>query len=353
MDFTALDVLLSIANVSAAIPTLRKIRSTCFRTTYKMCVFITFTFCLAFTFYNRFFFYVKLSGLKLIIRIFVDIALTLLDYYILIGVYVFKEKWITLIKNLKRLESVPPKKKHPHLITIACTHFANISAIMYNTVLWARILKSTYYKAFSFELMQLHLKFLYNFIIYVILEMMISRYTFVKHLLTNQQKNIQVLKKCTYSVYLLKETVDIFNDLFGWPILFTVMYASLRILYCFESIIRDSAAARIHLILGDVAIILLYLLAVTAIILKCDHVTREAKAILKLCQNLKNTRRNEMLDKFFVITSDVLPTFSAAGFFTIRKSTIFSILSTISTFGIVVLQFKSLIIEMDEFKQRS
>ncbi|CAH1380348.1 unnamed protein product, partial [Tenebrio molitor] len=37
-------------------------------------------------------------------------------------------------------------------------------------------------------------------------------------------------------LYLLKDTVDIFNDIFGWPIFFIIVYTTLHILNHFDNI---------------------------------------------------------------------------------------------------------------------
>lgn len=259
MDLKTLDFLLVMANVFALIPTSKKIRKTFFGHKYKVFFLILFTFGLGYTLLNRIFFYKTLGNLKLLLRLLVDISMTSLNFYILIGIYYNKDQWSTLVSNLKVLESVSTKTKHSLLVTFFLTNILFCFINFYIVVLWSLVLKSTYYKCFGFETFQQYIKFFYNFIIYVILKMITLRYRFIKQLLFNHPKNTQVLKKCTYSVYLLKQTADIFNKLFGWPILLTTLNASLRILYTFEAIIRDSAAARIHFLLGDIGIIFLYM----------------------------------------------------------------------------------------------
>lgn len=82
--------------------------------------------------------------------------------------------------------------------------------------------------------------------------------------------------------------------------------------------------------------------------LKCDEVTKEARTLHISCQKLKHY--NPMMIKIFVIKDDVMPSFSAAGFFKIRKTAIFSMLSSVTTFVIVLFQLKSLIKELEAFQ---
>jgi hypothetical protein len=85
-------------------------------------------------------------------------------------------------------------------------------------------------------------------------------------MVTKQNDNLCVLKQCKCDIYRLKESVDVFNDIFGWPLFLIISYSVLRILYCFEAILRDSVSSRVSLLVTDIAIISLHLVLLWSIL---------------------------------------------------------------------------------------
>jgi hypothetical protein len=76
----------------------------------------------------------------------------------------------------------------------------------------------------------------------------------------------------------------------------------------------------------------------------CDSVTSEVNKILSVAYSLDKHSlgdgRND-LTKFIDVVKDNFPTFSAARFFDINRSTIFGIFDATITFLIVMIQFES------------
>ncbi|EFA01379.2 gustatory receptor 30 [Tribolium castaneum] len=169
--------------------------------------------------------------------------------------------------------------------------------------------------------------------------MLLSRYRFVKRLLM-EGRGIQVLRKCAYNLFVLKETTDIFNEIFGWPVLFLVLYTSLKLLYYFESAINDVVRVKTELIIVDISLIFIYVIGTFVIFVKCDDVLKEAEEIFYLLQKIK--AKNKKLQDVIVTNVYVLPKFSAAKFFSLEKATIFKMLSSLITFVLVIFQLKFL-----------
>lgn len=261
MDFSTLNTLLTIGNIFAVIPTSSKIKKTYFGKKYKILFFVLFTICLTITLYNRLNFYIRINLIKLIIRLLADLVLILINFYGLIGIYFKKEMWKHFINNLRILECDISKNKKTYVILLISSHVVYFGAVLYATVLWINILKVLYLKWFFFELFQFYIKFYYNFIIYIVLEMILSRYKFIKKLVMKEQ-SIEALKKCAFTVYILKNSVDIFNEIFGWPIFFLIVYTALKVLYYFEAILRDAAGLRTQLLVADLFLISVYLVKV-------------------------------------------------------------------------------------------
>jgi gustatory receptor len=77
----------------------------------------------------------------------------------------------------------------------------------------------------------------------------------------------------------------------------------------------------------------------------CDAVLNESRKILELSRKLKwelDTNTSE-LSKLTDFVQEHLPVFSAERFFTIDRGTILSVLGSVTSFFIVMIQFRSVV----------
>ena len=76
----------------------------------------------------------------------------------------------------------------------------------------------------------------------------------------------------------------------------------------------------------------------------CDLISGETEAMLNksyvLQRNCKNFLEQDRLEQFVKIVTRNFPKFSAARFFTIDRSTILNVLNTVTTFFIIIIQFR-------------
>lgn len=76
-----------------------------------------------------------------------------------------------------------------------------------------------------------------NFLIYLLLKIVLIRYQCVKNelkhnlsLIKTSSNSLKEMNKIFNDVCVLKETTDIINNIFGWPILFNISFAVLQLL---------------------------------------------------------------------------------------------------------------------------
>lgn len=84
-----------------------------------------------------------------------------------------------------------------------------------------------------------------------------------------------------------------------------------------------------------------------AIIMSCDGSLQKAKDIVKFCQDHQDelpsrSEEREEIFKLLLLIDTRKPKFSAAGYFTINRKTIFTVLYVTTTYIIILVQFRQL-----------
>jgi gustatory receptor len=105
-----------------------------------------------------------------------------------------------------------------------------------------------YMTRYNVDYLQEYMLYLYNTILYVIAKIIFIKYKLIHKFLQqvlNRKDDCEMnyylkLKQIETHLYLLKDTVDIFNDIFGWPIFFIILYTTLHILNHFDNIFAAS-----------------------------------------------------------------------------------------------------------------
>ena len=109
-------------------------------------------------------------------------------------------------------------------------------------IFYKYILGVEIFKQFAIEYLQLYDQYLINFLFYVFAKMLLARYQTLRIKLQHQFWSLQKLdrrtqnycfvgfQQITTEFCLLKETVDIVNNIFGWPLLLITAYATLQAL---------------------------------------------------------------------------------------------------------------------------
>jgi hypothetical protein len=127
-----------------------------------------------------------------------------------------------------------------------------LAVSVYTVSVWTRALGVRFVNTYIFELLPVYSQFFITVSICVILKMIQSRYKYQKVLLirhftqARKQLSYLILLKIKRSLLVLKDAVDLFNDIFGWNILLSIFFGALRSLIYIETTIRREDNVRGH-----------------------------------------------------------------------------------------------------------
>jgi hypothetical protein len=189
-------------------------------------------------------FYSELIFVKKVVCIFGDLIIYILNFYSIIVLGLAKKKsWKDLMENLESTEylvRIQNRKRDRiwYCLGIGLAnlyYFASISYMVY-----------VRYKSMGWRYLnhvQGYLDLYQKLIQWVIIKMVLARYKGLKSLLSaykqkNQNRQFSNdLKRFEYIMSQLKTTVDVFNELFGWPLLLMIASTIIQVLNTIDFII--------------------------------------------------------------------------------------------------------------------
>jgi hypothetical protein len=189
-------------------------------------------------------FYSELIFVKKVVCIFGDLIIYILNFYSIIVLGLAKKKsWKDLMENLESTEylvRIQNRKRDRiwYCLGIGLAnlyYFASISYMVY-----------VRYKSMGWRYLnhvQGYLDLYQKLIQWVIIKMVLARYKGLKSLLSaykqkNQNRQFSTdLKRFEYIMSQLKTTVDVFNELFGWPLLLMIASTIIQVLNTIDFII--------------------------------------------------------------------------------------------------------------------
>ncbi|KAJ3617721.1 hypothetical protein MTP99_006816 [Tenebrio molitor] len=359
MDLGPIKTIFSFGSLLALTPP--KIENVTISTPRKLYIIAVFLFYSVWSiviFISRKSHYSRLALIPSVLQILLEVDLLTYGFYTLIVVGLMKRnQWSLLIRNLERVECEVNNKKSLYWIFFVSNaiYFGMIAFTFY---VWVDVLGLKFLKFYCVESLQVYSQFFYIILGCLILKMILSRYKYQKFLLNRhltlarKQLSNLILLKVKRNLLVLKETVDHFNDIFGWAILLNIFFASLRGLIYLDNAIKgadsiDNVPQNYWQMASHIFVVLFYWIGIFALILWCDTIRKEFEELLSYCYQMQtciaeSTFTENDMCIFTKSVSQSMPEFTAARYFSIDRSTIFSILNSITTFLLVMIQFKSL-----------
>ncbi|XP_068901834.1 uncharacterized protein [Tenebrio molitor] len=309
-------------------------------------------------------FYMHFIHIRTIISYLTDFSFFGFHFCVIVVVSFWKrEQWSELLDNLRVVENLTGVRKScesrfTRYGGVVAAHAVYFTVTFYAVGFWYRISNTLYFQQHAVRQIEHYIQFFYKYVLAILLKMILEKYQEVNVLLTTLLQYRQKLrtdffsvydpllfnlKKTEYALCLLKRTVNIFNDLFGWPIFFIILHTTFQILNHVSYAIFNTTG--FHLLVVVAASLSLTLVMTVIVIFMCDRVVQEAEKIVPLTYQLRwcyksGTREEKQeLYEFSNFVTENLPSFSAANFFLLQKSTVLSILSTVSTVIIIMIQF--------------
>ncbi|RZC39777.1 7tm 7 domain containing protein [Asbolus verrucosus] len=300
----------------------------------------------------------KYTHMKFIISVLSDIIAYAFNCYTIFFITFTKERqWKNLIKTIK-IKEAENDKTCPYVaflllniifwIIVLCSNYAFTQIVVFKSVPDLIILN-----------IEMYTQFLFGCLIYVILKMLLSRYCYLNYLLSDYVHNmmrtksissddfIYFVKRIEHVGYSLKESVDHFNEIFGIPLLLMVSYCTLHFVNYIDDFFffRFDSDKFNQFLISNICLVTMNFVGNCFLIIKCDAVLKEAANVKSFAYKLRKcfpcvlSKERIELNEFIDFAVNNFPKFSAGGFFAIQKSTIFSVLSTITTLLIVMIQF--------------
>ncbi|XP_044265275.1 uncharacterized protein LOC123011746 [Tribolium madens] len=290
--------------------------------------------------FYRISYYSTLRPINLLVQIILDGILIILNVYTVLTTVTKRYQWSKLLVNLK----VDQEKKSHFIIANILFHLIHV----YSTVVFTLFLGVNYIIQYGFEYLQLYSQFLFYFLLYTILKILVVKYTQLKTTLSEERRPLMPLQVIKSHIFSLRESIDAFNDIFGWPFLLLIMFTSFQIMIYLQGIFVGSRKS-LATIISNVNVISWQSMCTFCNIVLCDSVIHTAGELPNLVYSLdlerhfemKHTQEMENLNEFVVAIKDNFPVFVAARFFEINRKTIFKMFNAIITFLIVIIQFET------------
>ncbi|KAJ3652326.1 hypothetical protein Zmor_018303 [Zophobas morio] len=303
-------------------------------------------------------FYSEFNTTRRICSVVGDALLYCISFYFIIVLNFWKKHlWTSLYEGLKRTAKLScvetTKSKIPFycgFIIMNCGHFTVHALVLYyrRDNLGVHLLKEGVFY------IEAYFDFCYKFLLCVILNMLLTRYRALNNLLqvytktkTDRKFSKHFLNQVEYIMGSLRKTVDVFNDMFGWPVLFMTFYTVPSVLNLINLIFFSAETygpLEVKWIGGLLAA--WFFFGVIILIIMYDRVIREAENVVTGSYELKffmkttgwNDLKTEESVRFLMKNS---PKFTAANFFEIGRWTILSLFETIIAFTIPMIQFET------------
>jgi hypothetical protein len=243
MDTKIIEVIFRFGHILSLTPQSVKLnrKFTYFQKFCNLLMFILLTISL-----NFYFFRIKLVSTQRILTNLMLIIFAMHDFYILIIVKFHKQfQWFHLIKYLQYTQCHKNKFKLYYL-QFVITQSIEVILILVGVCIYFILFGVGNMIAIILISTELYLQSFYLVLRCIVLEMLWSRYQYQKLVLLKVKPEkvliqyfLKVLVKTHHNLFILKETVDVFNDIFGWTTLMSIFSTSIRTLHLLDVFIRN------------------------------------------------------------------------------------------------------------------
>ncbi|EEZ97765.1 gustatory receptor 95 [Tribolium castaneum] len=260
------------------------------------------------------------------------------------GVLWKREKWHKLLNDLNTMTN--RNGQSGRSATIATTSII-VSAVILVWIMyfWANYFGVVYYlKKYNVAYFHFFLMFAYSTVLSWILSIILVEYSNLNRTVC---KELQLGQSIEQMFCFLKDTVDTFNDIFGWPMALIISFTTLYLVNNLDYMFLATASlpgSIFYRLLADAAMVLLIFTSTVFLIFMCDSVVQEAEKLQASVQKIRRIRPNltakedQDLEKLCGVIIENFPQFSVARFFNIGRGTVLNILSTVTTFFIIMIQ---------------
>ncbi|XP_044254072.1 gustatory receptor 68a-like [Tribolium madens] len=203
------------------------------------------------------------------------------------------------------------------------------------------------------------------FLVCSILTIFKIRYSDLNKIFQSNKISVGLIRDTAVLYRLLGDNVANFNKIFGWSLIFLFGRIVLQLLSSLEFLLYSSrkqfkfeGISTTAFIVLNYSVFVYTLVSVILIIMGCDVATSNSRKTAELCYKLQSfypqdaPQRKELL-RFASESRGSVAKFTAADFFEIDRGTFFGILSTTTSYFIILIQFntKKLFVCLRQYKR--
>jgi hypothetical protein len=247
MDSEIIEAIFTVGKFTALTPSSTKNHNPhWWQRLYEITVFIVYVVSFVLTAFGNNSVGATLTSIQFVLIILYELAQFINIFYILIVMMrVRRNLWFRLIESLGGVESGSPRI--PLKLIFAMSQF--IYCCLITLRMYTGLQQAGFPRAIlgAVTCYQQYTQFFYVVFTLILLVLLLSRYEHLRETLSQVTKArsqlhskqiVDIVKKLKNSIFTLKEGVEIFNDIFGWPILFTIVNGSSRSLIYLDVIIK-------------------------------------------------------------------------------------------------------------------
>ena len=179
-------------------------------------------------------FFVREGIIKMIVLYLNNLILYAFSYRAIIALNFWKkDQWYKLLENLSTGRQIKQKRFGYENAGFFLANLFYLAIAMYTMINWHDPQKLPH----VINVIEQYLQFLYKCLCCVLLHMLSQRYAKLAqlvgfHLKRRKQRKvipISLIKHIEYEMCLLKQTVNIFNEIFGWPIALIILFSTIQL----------------------------------------------------------------------------------------------------------------------------
>jgi hypothetical protein len=162
------------------------------------------------------------------LRVLLDVNLYAHNFHTTIVIGLFKRDKLSILRrNLETVEYHQNNEISPYL-TFIISHLVVLwSVTAFAFYVWIDFFGVAFLKLYNVQYLQMYSQFFYILVAFIILKMVRSKYNYQnvylkEQLLIRKSLPVLILIKTQNNVLVLRETLNIINDIFGWTILLNI-----------------------------------------------------------------------------------------------------------------------------------
>lgn len=218
--------------------------TTLFQKTYSILIFLLYNVGIILTIRARkMSHYWSFSPMQSVLRLVLNCNLYFHYFYVVMILGLTKRtNLIRLITNLRKIKQ-KERKLSEYQVVFFLSYLVMIVVLSINIYVWYNYLKFDFLKLHLIEYLEMHTQFFYTLFACIILAMIFSRYKAQTRIIIEESVRKKIsnltLQDISLNLVILQRTVESFNEIFGWTILYNIFFVAVKTLIYLDLLIKN------------------------------------------------------------------------------------------------------------------